>query len=231
MHRVRSLAAAALLGLLLLTGCARDADEALRIGDVTVSHDEIESAAQQYATSLTGADVSDPVGRVRHSVAELTVFREVARRYAQERGVAPGPAQYAAAATALNLSQDDPYVRLTAEAAAYRDALLANAIAREPNEAEMRDIYDRLLARIRTEAPEAPLPAYEEIRSQLVDWPEYGKALALRDELMAAIDRYGLTVNPRYQPLRHPLMTVQGQFDLVVVPLGQQGTGAVRPAG
>jgi hypothetical protein len=39
------------------------------------------------------------------------------------------------------------------------------------------------------------------------------------------LDRYGLTVNPRYTPLDFPLFSVsQGQLVLVNLPMGDQGT-------
>jgi hypothetical protein len=90
----------------------------------------------------------------------------------------------------------------------------------------MRDVYDRFSA---LAGPGAA--TFEQIRDELLRLPEYGEALALRDALIAAADRYGVTVNPRYQPLDEFSLHVvgNGQLVLVSLPLGQQGTGAVRP--
>jgi hypothetical protein len=230
MHRVRvrtKVAAATLAGLLVLTGCSRSTTEALQVGDETFDIVRIDEIAQPVTDRLAEGGVTGVSGEVRQSVVETTAFLEVARRYAQENGIAPPEPDYAGTAASLGAPEDDAYVRLQAEAFAYLTELREQAASRTPTDAETRKVCEDFIA---VAGPGAA--TYEEIYFQLLEFPEYGKALTLRDELMAAADRYGVSVNPLYQPIEFGLLTVSnGQLTLVSLPLGEQGTGAVRTAG
>ena len=224
------LAATALAGLVVLTGCAHDTDAALRVGDVTVTNAEVDAAAAHVTEALAPGGVTGVTGQVRGSVVELRAFLEVARRYAQEHGVTVDQPDYATAADSLGLPQSDAFVRLNAEASAHLDALLAAATPRDATEDEIRTVYDAFLALTGANPAEV---TFDAIKGELLDVPNYGQALKLRDELSAAADRYGVVVNPRYQPLSYALLSVStqsGRLDLVTLPIGQQGTGAVTPA-
>jgi hypothetical protein len=223
MQRVRFgfVAAAALVGTLALSGCQHDPDRALQIGDVTLDNAQVEATADRYASGLanSGQPVEDPVGAVRRSVVQLTVFTELALRYAQEKGITLPAPDYAAAAEALGAPEDDRYVRLNAEASAYLNALRAQATPQTPTEADMRLVYSRYVELAGEQAD-----SYEGVRTELLRLPEYAQALGLRTELAAALDRYGLTINPRYAPLEFPLYSLaQGQLLLVDMPLGDPG--------
>ncbi len=224
--RSKLLVVTALVAGLALTGCAQNPNDALQVGDVTVDNAQVEATADPFAQFLVanGADVS--VGRIRQAVVEFTVFVEVAQRYAEEEGIDLPTPDYAAAAQSMQTSADDPFVRLNAEVDTYRNALLEEATGRTPTEDELRAVYDDYAA---LAGPQAA--SFDEIRAALLDLPEYGQALTLRDELIEAMGRYGISINPRYQPLEFALFAVsQGQLVLVGLPLGEQGTGAVRPA-
>jgi hypothetical protein len=231
-HRWRRLAAVALVGLVVLTGCTRDRnpDEALRVGDLTVDTAQVEATAAPLVAGLADAGTTGLDGEIRRSVVQLMIIREVTRRYAQEKGITPGAPDYAGVAAQHQTGTDDPYVRLNAETAANLEAIRENSSPRPPTEDEMRDVFDRFVELV------GPGPTYEAIRGELLGLEDYSRSLGMRDELLAAMDRYGLTVNPLYQPLDFALYTVQvnapaGEFVLVSIPLGEQGTGAVRPAG
>jgi hypothetical protein len=73
---------------------------------------------------------------------------------------------------------------------------------------------------------------FEQIRDELLAWPAYGQTLALRDALIEASQRFGVTVHPRFQPLEYPLLFAGQNEELTVVsmPLGDQGTGAAETA-
>ncbi len=224
MQRVRLgfLAAVALVGTLALAGCQHDPDRALQIGDVTVDNAQVEAAADRFATDLanSGQPIEDPIGVVRRSVVQLTVFNEVARRYAQEKGIALPEPDYAASAQAFGAPEDDPYVRLNAETSANLTGLRTQATPQTPTEADMQEVYGRYV-----ELAGADAAPYDQIRQALLELPEYAQSLGLRTELLAALDRYGLTVNPRYTPLEFPLFSVsQGQLVLVNMPMGDPGT-------
>jgi hypothetical protein len=227
--RLRLAAVAAVAGL-LLSGCAQTTPDAVRVGDVTVDEAQIDAIAAPYEASLAEAGIANTQGDLRQAVAEAEIFREVARRYAAEKGIKPNDPDYATTAQQLQTTVDDPFARLTAEANAYLTALVAGTPGRTPTDEEMRDVFNRFVAIA------GPVATYDDIRGELLQRPDYASALALRDELVKAADRYGVTVSPRYQPLQFTLNNVQvaasGQnLVLVSLPLGQQGTGAVRSAG
>jgi hypothetical protein len=227
MQRVRfGFVVVALAGLLGLSGCQSHPTEGVQIGDVRVSDAQIEATAQRFAADLASqnSDFKDPVGQVRQSVAELTVFNELARRYAREKGIELPTPDYDTAAASYGAAADDPFVRLNAETSTYLTALREHATPRQPTEAEMQDVYRKYVELAGDQAQ-----PYEAIKQALQDLPEYPQALGLRTELLAAMDRYGVAVTPRYRPLNVPLLAVsQGQLVLVDLPMGDQGTGAVR---
>jgi hypothetical protein len=231
MRSVRvKITALALVGALALAGCARSTEDALRVGDVSVTTTQIDDTVSAFLTRLgeNGTPGVDTVAGVRQFAVRATVFTEVARRYAQEQSVSVPEPDYEAVAQELQLSTDDPLVRIAAEARAYADALLADAQPRTPTEDEMRKVYDDFVALV---GPDAA--TYEQVRAELIDWPQFGKALAVRDGLTEAAQRYGVTVNPLYQPLEFALLQTgqSGELTVVTLPLGEQGTGAVRSAG
>jgi hypothetical protein len=183
---------------------------------------QVEAAADPFAARVLSAEsgLEDPVGTLRQSVVQLTIFNELARRYAQEKGITLPQPDYAGSAAALGAPEQDAYVRLNAETAAYLPALREQATPKAPTEAEMQAVYSRYADL----AGENAAP-YDQIRTALLELPEYSQSLGLRTELLAALDRYGVTVNPRYSPLEFPLYSVsQGQLVLVDLPLGDQGT-------
>jgi len=223
-------AATALAGLVVLTGCAHNTDEALRVGDTTITNAQVDDTATRVTEALAPEGVSGVTGQVRGSVVELQAFVEVARRYAQEHRITPEQPDYASAAETLTLPENDPFVRLNAEASVYLTALLAQATPRDPSDDEIRQVYNDFLALTGANPAEV---TYDAIKGELLGVPDYGQALALRDQLSEAADRYGVTVNPRYQPVTYALLSVStqaGRLDLVTLPLGQQGTGAVTSA-
>lgn len=217
----------ALMGVFALSGCQANPNRAASIGDFSIDHADVDAMVDTIESDLKNAQQTLPAeayGDVRRTVVEFTIFNELARRYAKEQGVSVPATDYAAAADQIGLPADDPYVRLSAEATALRTALLAQAKPGTPTESDFRETYDRYKALAGAEAS-----TYEEVRPQLAALPEFQTGLGLRSELLAAATRYGVVVNPRYAPLSVPLTSLSnGQLTLVSLPLGDQGTGAVR---
>jgi hypothetical protein len=217
----------ALVGVFALSGCQADPNRAASIGDVSIDHADVDAMVTTIEADLKKAQQNLPAeayGDVRRTVVEFTVFNELARRYAADRRISVPAADYAAAAGQIGLPADDPYVRLYAESTALRTALLAQVKPATPTEADFREAYDRYVALAGAEAS-----SYEEVKPQLAALPEFQTGIGLRNELLAAADKYGVVVNPRYAPLSVPLTSVSnGQLTLVSLPLGDQGTGAVR---
>jgi hypothetical protein len=225
--RTVKIAVLALVGTLALAGCAHDTDEALRVGDVSVGNAQVEDTVAGILTQLGDNPAKDHVADVRQTVVQWTAFTEVASRYAREQGVSVPAPDVDSAANDLGLDADDPVARVWAEAQTLLTTLLADTEGRTPTEDEMRGVFDDFVA---IAGPDAA--TFEQIRDELLSLSQYHQALALRDALIAAADRYGVTVNPRYQPLEFPMLQVaNGQLTLVSLPLGEQGTGAVATEG
>jgi hypothetical protein len=221
----------ALVGMLALAGCTRQSEEAVRVGDVSIDNAQIDDTVAELLSRADGTSATpgiDTVAGLRQLAVRLTVFTEVAREYAREQDVTVPEPDYAAAANELQLDPEEPLVRMLAEARVHTDALLQDATARTPTEDEMRAVYDDFVALVGAGAP-----TYDLVRADLLEWAPYGQALALRDGLMEAAGRYGVTVHPRYQPIEYPLLQAgqNGELTVVSLPLGEQGTGAVRSAG
>jgi hypothetical protein len=224
----------ALMGVFALSGCQVNPDRAASIGDFSIDHADVDAMVNTIQNDLENAKKpAEPYGDVRRAVVEFALFNELARRYAKEQGVSVPAIDYAAAARQTGLPADDPFVRLSAEATALRTGLLARARPGTPTEADYREVYDRYKALAGDQAS-----TYEEVRPQMTALPDIATGVGLRDELLAAASRYGVVVNPRYAPLSVPLTALpigsdsngqpMGQLTLVSLPLGDQGTGAVR---
>jgi hypothetical protein len=217
----------ALVGVIALSGCQANPNRAATMGSLSIDHADVDATVAVIEADLAKAQQNLPAeayGDVRRTVVEFTVFNELARRYAKERGIALSAPDYAAAAEQIGLPVEDPYVRLYAESNAYRTDLLAKAKPVTPTETDMRETYDRYRALAGDQAE-----SYDTVKAELLKLPDYQTGLGLRDELVAAAKRYGLVVNPRYSPMSVPLAALSnGQLVLVSLPLGDQGTGAVR---
>jgi hypothetical protein len=63
--------------------------------------------------------------------------------------------------------------------------------------------------------------------AQQLDGEQLRSALASRKAIGDAVDRYNVTVNPRYRPLEFPVLRFQGNVTAVGVPLGEAASDAV----
>lgn len=229
---MQRLAALALLAGLLLAGCQSEPSQAAAVGDVTISHDEVDATAAAYeAASAAAAQPGQQFGNgdrafLRQYVVQATIFNEVARRYAQEQSIPAPQPNYAETANRLRLTENDRFVRIVADNEAYRSLLLGRAQSAQPTEDDMRDAYNRYVKAARGAGVE-PV-SYDEIRQELVATPQYSAGIGLRNALAEAAQRYGISVSPRYQPLEVPIWAPpQSQLVLVALLLGEQGD-AVR---
>ncbi len=226
MHRARLVPAAilAVLAGLALTGCRTQPGIASYVGDHRLTDNEVEQLVTTIETDVKnggGALEKEAYGNIRQLVVQLTVFTEIAKRYAAEKGLTLPEQDYEAAAQQFGLPVTDPFVKLAVDSDSYRNLLLENAQPANPTEADLRDAYDRVVASGVQEV------TFEQLRDELAALPQLRSGVGLRNELSAAADRYGVSVNPRYQPLDMPLSGVPGQSGeiwLVVLPLGATGS-------
>jgi hypothetical protein len=242
MQRVKfALAGVAVAAALVLSGCQNDPEQAVSMNGFSLREQQVERTAEEIEADVKvlieeakrqGQQVNEgPIrGDLRLNVVQLTVFNELARRYAQERGYQVPAPDYASIATQIGLPADDPYVPLYADADAYRNLLLANVAPATPTEADVKAVYAGY-RRLQEQSGQPGGYTEEELKAQIVTNESFRRGLGVRNELMAAAQRYGLVVNPRYAPLEFPLAIVRtelGPLTIAALPLGDQGTGAVR---
>lgn len=233
MRRLRGFAVLALLAALMLSGCQTAPDQALSVGDVSLTNAEIDAAASEFeaARVASAAPGTPPISNddrafLRQYLVQATIFNEVARRFAEEQSIpAPNP-NFADAANRLGLAEDHLFVRTVATNEAYQELLLGRVPAAQPTEADLRDAYDRYV-KAATAAGVEPVD-FETIKQELQATPQYGAGIGLRNALAEAVDRYGVTVSPRYQPLELPVWAApNSQLVLVALEVGDQAD-AVR---
>jgi hypothetical protein len=231
---VRSVLVAALLlgGGVGLAACQASPGVAAYVGDMRLTDSEVDSQVATVAADLNKSDASAAsslrYGSVRQTVVELSVFNEIARRYAQEQNVTVPAPDLAGTASRFGLPADDPYVKLIANFSAYDTTLLGKAPTANPSESDLQDVYSRLVASGFT-------GAYADVKSQIAALPALQTGLGLRDELSQAMQRYGVGVSPRYSPpLQVPLASVSTQSGAIgIVPLflgSTTGTPAAKDA-
>lgn len=233
--RLGGLVVVALIGVLALTGCKNDPSVAVQIGDYTLTNEQVDAMAADFDQSRT-APSGDPAelakistGDVRQYIATATAFNEVGRRYAREKGISIPTPDYEAVATGLASTPDNAVVRLVADYDTIKSALLENSAPQTPTEDDLRHSYDLYRKFAGDQAS-----AFDQVKPALLAEAGYQEGIHLRNELTAAAQRYGLTIGPRYQPVVIELFSVgtqAGGLTLVDMPLGDQGTGAVRSVG
>jgi hypothetical protein len=136
MRTVRSkIVVLALVGALALAGCARQSEEALSVGDVSVDAAQIDDTVAGILAQVgDNPTQAGDVARLRQFAAACTGFAELAGRYAREQGVSVPDPDYAASAERLGLDVDDPLARCNAEARAPLGPLVEDTPARTPTE-------------------------------------------------------------------------------------------------
>jgi hypothetical protein len=239
-RRLASVAALALVGGLALTGCQNAPSVAAQIGDFSITNERVDQIVDQIdgelatarkaqadptaapTTQLAGL-AKEQIGGVRANVVQLAVFDEVARRMADDKHLTLPAQDYKASAEQYGLSESNPYVKLVVDSDGYRTLLLSSVTAKTPTEAELKSAYQRIAV-----VAGDQLGAYEDVKPQLLAFPEFGQGLALRTEMQAALGKYNVVVNPRYQPLDMPLIAVSnGQVVLVSVSFSGEASPAV----
>jgi hypothetical protein len=250
------LAALTLCGGTALAACQSAPGVAAQVGDVRLTDARVEEIVEQVDDHLLGADrerlaaeqsaqpvapgsaaptpqglPADVYGNVRRSIVEWTVFNEVAREYAAEKGLSLPAPDYATAANQIGLPADNPYVTLYTETVAWRQLLSSNAQRAEPTEEDLQEAFRRAVAAgaIGSDV------TYEQVRSQLAQVDQIRTGVWIRNELAAVAERIGVSVSPRYRPIEVATGSVSGaqggELVLVALPLGDPGgSPAVRDA-
>jgi hypothetical protein len=215
----------------LVAGCQQQPGTAAYVGGLRLSDADVEHVVTTIEADLKKIGQPLPAqahGDVRRLVVQLTVFTELGRRYAVEKGYQLPTVDYEKVGAQIGLPANDPYVHLAGDADAYRQLLLSKAAPGTPTEADLRDGYRRI--EVASGGQTAP---YEQIKPLLQQSPEFLAGVGVRHELESAASRYGIGVSPRYVPVEMPLTIMpngDSQLTLVALPLGPAATDAVRDA-
>jgi hypothetical protein len=235
MQRERAKVALALAGLIVLTGCQNDPAKVATINGTTLTESTVQDSVRAVEANYQATPPQTAHQRSRADLYQLivgfTVAKEAARRLAEEKGFPAPTPDYKTSAAFYELPETDPLVKAHAEFTAYRDLLQRAVTPATPTETDMRAVYDRYAAEARA-ANQEPAPYETDVRPALLESADYRSALGLRDQLVAAFDRYGLQLNPKYAPVRIPLYGIPNRNfandELLLVELPVHlGTGAV----
>ncbi len=173
------------------------------------------------------------VDELRSIALQDKVTIAVASRYAAEHGIKTpvvDPQTLAQEGQNLGLKPDDPFVVDLVNATSWVNALEQAATPVTPTNAELMDIYNIGVARgITTDT-------FAQDKAVISQIGGLGQALAVKRELSAAADQYGVSISPRYQPtavvgspadaIQIPLLDVN-QVVVLAVNFGQTSSPAV----
>jgi len=220
-RRLASIAVVALTGLLALTGCRADPTVAAYVGSERYTEDrigQIYDDAQAKVTAALGepaptgqpgaspspapapAEVKLPF--TRRDIVVALVGRDLLKAVAEKKGIAKAdlPVEQVIQQRKLpaNTPRDTEFVQIWTEHEAYRVALLQKLPGRTPTEAELRDLFDRLVKGGLVE----PQATFTQFASSLNDEQRtyVGGLMAVRDAVEEQMRGVDIVVNPRYAP-------------------------------
>jgi hypothetical protein len=198
-RRLVAVASVALAGSLLLSGCRSSPAVAAYVGDTRITNaslDNMIDTIEEDVKKTLGADAlkGEQIGVLRQQLLGALLFVEVAKRYAKEKSYPEPTFDYAGKSQKSgNLPVTDPFVRATAEAEAYKQLLVSKVAPSKPTEADVREIYRRLVTMKIVESGK-----YDEVKPLILQIPEVAQGIAVRNELIAAAARYDTAVNPSF---------------------------------
>ncbi len=226
----RRLVIAAVAGMLVLAGvtaCRPETGSAAFVGSTRISSTQVQDVLDGLKTNGVAIDPTRE-GEARREVASALVFVQVAKRYADAHDYPAPKIDAQQVASRYELPTTDKFVQLLAQAQGYANLLEQQATPATVSDAEYLAAADLAIAQGVGQAGQRESVAAE-IKSQFAD--EMGRGVAVRDELTKSIQKYDVSVNPRYAPASTALVsaptTSGGTVNLVVLPLT---AGAGMPA-
>jgi hypothetical protein len=237
MQRARRLASVAVVASMAVTGlsaCRSAPDVVAYIGTgaqlVKITTDQVAAIYDDAKAEATGprqntdGSVDQPTKVTRQQIVSTLIANRVLRAYGQANGLTPTalPADQVAQSMFLNTSAK--FVPVYSEYIGYLQAMLAKIKQTQPTEAEVRDIFDRLVA-----AGGVPATTtFESWVSGLAqqDQQTISARLELKRELQPVAAKLDIDVNPRYESAFSVLQTVDQAgtpLPLIVVPVGDGG--------
>jgi hypothetical protein len=229
--RTRIVAVVAMGALALggLSACRTDAGSAGFVGNSRITDSHLESIA-----SGAGTPAAVPKSAVEGAALQNIIYNDVAARYAKEHGVktpAVTSAQLTAVAQEFGSKLTSEFTKIAAQADAWNVALTGDTKAVTPTDAELMAIYQRAVT-----ANVAPPNQFAATKPEILAVPDLGQAVGLQRALDAAVRRYNVSINPRFQPacastpcdeFSIPVLQLENQsgavFNAVVLPLDPAG--------
>lgn len=224
-RRVALVAVLALFSTLVVAGCRTQPGVAAYVGDLRIHESRVDEIGRE-ARASAAPDEYVPTGA---QIVATLVTLEVVRRLAGELTVAPVALTPEELRLRLGAPAGEEYLAAVTQTEAYLRALVDRAVGDgvpgEPNDANAQDEYRRALA---LGAFTGDFAGFKTTVSGIRDYRlvEYREIAALRDQLVAAAQRYGVRINPRYRPVSYPmlgLLSDGSRFRLVALPLDAEG--------
>lgn len=221
-RRLSVVVATGALALAALAGCQVEPGNAAFVGDSTFSQSAMDDIVKQVEADGAKLSADDQIG-IRQEIVADEVFVDVASRYATEKGLGAPDIDAQSTAAQYGLPPNNPFVLLTARTAAYQQLLTDKAKASKPTEADLHDVYDALVKQGTTSAP------YDKVMQQLHEQDGFDQAVVVRHELLDAIPRYNVRINPMYdgQFDLFDVKTQTGSVPVVLLPLAGKDSGSV----
>jgi hypothetical protein len=150
----------------------------------------------------------------------VLIANDVLREYAKQNNLTPQALPADQVAQSMSLKPAAQFVSLYSEYIGYMQALLAKAKQASPTQADIEDLYNRLVA-----GGLAPAGQVQQWAQQLgqQDQQTIVQRLSLKQELAPVAAKLDIDVNPRYESSFSVLDTRDKQgraLPLIVVPVG-----------
>jgi hypothetical protein len=247
MQRARRLASTAVVAVLAVSGlsaCRAEPDVAAYLGDgrtitearvqgvydeardeLTKSREQVQQQASTGPSASAGSVPPVQVPFKQKDVLNALLTNEVLEQAAAAHGV-----QAAAEPTVEQIAQGSSYspsweyAKLYARTFQLRAALLPKVTPAPLTDADLRPVYDRLVASGAGDAT-----PYEQFKSQLSDTNKQAlqQSIGLRNELAKIVADNGIKVNPRFGDQQLVLLSAQaGNTDVPLVELSLTGDGS-----
>ncbi len=218
-RRVLAAAALTVCAGLALTGCRSQPGVAAYVGNETLTEAQVDAVVDN-ATSLVPQSEGSHAP-TRSEVVETFVLTQTCERLRAEQGFALTAVSAAEVAQAQQVPAGSTYAQDRARMYSCLGGVKFPDQTK-PTEAEARDIYDRALK------GGLNVGDWSEARDLIINDAQLAQTVPVARELTKMVAAGDVTVNPRYRPMEFVLDDLSSGVGLVVVPLGEPGSDAVR---
>lgn len=220
LRRVAAAVAAGALALGGLVACDSHPAVAAYVGETEFTVAEVDEIYEDLVDRQPDTLVT------RQQIVETLVVGELVRSLAEQQEGQPRQVTAADVAVGENVPAESRYAQVRAEMATHLMFWSGYVELTQPTDAQLRELHE--LAR---EAGEEWAEQPFEQLGPILNTAQVAQAIAVRDGLTAEAERVGVTVNPRYAPLRHVFLHFAGGAPAVFVTFGEGGTDAVESSG